>query len=328
VTGISSFGAFVDLGGADGLIHISELSWSTVSSPDEIVRMGDEVDVFVLRVNAENKKIALSLKRLQPEPWETITDRYQPGDLIDATVTKLTDFGAFARVEASVEGLIHISELTHRIINHPKEVVREGDAVKVKILRIEPERRRLGLSLKQAEDEEMGALEIPPEYSIPATVDASAPIEIDLPAEPMDNEEEVPEPEAAVDVPVEAVEEPESSGESADEEVAEPEPEDDLPAEADEGPEPADDVPAESDEGSTEEEEAEQESAEDVPPEEDEEPESSEDVAEEPGPSEEDVASPTPDDEADTGAPDSDDPGTATDPAPEAETDTESDKDS
>ena len=154
VTGISSFGAFVDLGGADGLIHISELSWDTVSSPDQVLRVGDEIDVYVLRVDAVNKKIALSLKRLQQEPWETINERFQVGDVVDATVTKLTDFGAFARVEGSVEGLIHISELASRMIRHPKEVITEGDAVKLKILRIEPERRRLGLSLRQAEEEE------------------------------------------------------------------------------------------------------------------------------------------------------------------------------
>jgi len=154
VTGISNFGAFVDLGGADGLIHISELSWSNVSSPEDIVKVGQEVDVYVLRVDSEHKKIALSLKRLQPEPWETIDERYHVGDIVDATVTKLTEFGAFARVEDAVEGLIHISELTTRMINHPREVVREGDAVKLMILRIEPERRRLGLSLKQAEEQE------------------------------------------------------------------------------------------------------------------------------------------------------------------------------
>ncbi len=154
VTGISPFGAFVDLGGADGLVHISELSWNTVRSPNEVVKVGDEVDVYVLRIDTENRKIALSLKRLQPEPWETIHERYQPGDIVDATVTKLTDFGAFARVEGSVEGLIHISEMASRVINHPREVVGEGDEVRLKILRIEPERRRLGLSLRQAEEEE------------------------------------------------------------------------------------------------------------------------------------------------------------------------------
>ena len=153
VTGISSFGAFVDLGGADGLIHISELSWSLVNSPDEVVKVGDELDVFVLRVDAENKKIALSLRRLQPEPWETIHERHAVGDIVQATITKLTNFGAFARVEDSVEGLVHISELSTRMITHPREVVREGEEVKVKILRIEPDRRRLGLSLKQAVEE-------------------------------------------------------------------------------------------------------------------------------------------------------------------------------
>jgi len=153
VTGISSFGAFVDLGGADGLIHISELSWSLVNSPDEVVKVGDELDVFVLRVDAENKKIALSLRRLQPEPWETIHERHAVGDVVQATITKLTNFGAFARVEDSVEGLVHISELSTRMITHPREVVREGEEVQVKILRIEPDRRRLGLSLKQAVEE-------------------------------------------------------------------------------------------------------------------------------------------------------------------------------
>ena len=153
VTGISSFGAFVDIGGADGLIHISELSWSMVNSPEEVVSVGQKVDVFVLRVDAENMKIALSLRRLQPEPWETIHERHNIGDVVNATVTKLTNFGAFARVEDSIEGLIHISELSARMINHPREVVREGEQVEVKILRIEPERRRLGLSLKQASEE-------------------------------------------------------------------------------------------------------------------------------------------------------------------------------
>jgi small subunit ribosomal protein S1 len=153
VTGISSFGAFVDLGGADGLVHISELSWKPINTPDEIVSVGQEVDVYVLKVDAENRKIALSLRRLQPEPWETINERHNTGDIVNATVTKLTNFGAFARVEDSIEGLIHISELSARMINHPREVVREGDQVQVKILRIEPERRRLGLSLKQASEE-------------------------------------------------------------------------------------------------------------------------------------------------------------------------------
>ena len=154
VSGISSFGAFVDLGGADGLVHISELSWTPVRSPDDVVKVGQEVDVQVLSVDPVNNRIALSIKRLQPEPWETIHEHIHVGDIVDATVTKLADFGAFARVEGSVEGLIHISELAPRMIQHPREVVREGDEVRLKVLRVEPDRRRLGLSLVQAEQEE------------------------------------------------------------------------------------------------------------------------------------------------------------------------------
>ncbi len=152
VTGISSFGAFVDLGGADGLVHISEMSWGPVGRPEDVVSIGDQLDVFVLRVDIENKKIALSLRRLEPEPWETIHERLHVDDIVDAQITKLTNFGAFARVEGNIEGLIHISELSDRVIGHPREVVQEGEDVKLKVLRIEPERRRLGLSLKQTMD--------------------------------------------------------------------------------------------------------------------------------------------------------------------------------
>lgn len=152
VTGISSFGAFVDLGGADGLVHISEMSWGPVARPEDVVSIGDQLDVFVLRVDVENKKIALSLRRLEPEPWETIHERLHVDDIVDAQITKLTNFGAFARVEGNIEGLIHISELSDRVIGHPREVVQEGEDVKLKVLRIEPERRRLGLSLKQTMD--------------------------------------------------------------------------------------------------------------------------------------------------------------------------------
>ena len=156
VTGISNFGAFVDLGGADGLIHISELSWGMVNSPEEIVNVGQELDVYVLRVDRDTMKIALSLRRMQPEPWDTFYDRYQVGDVVSATVTKLADFGAFARLEDSIEGLIHVTELTNAVVTHPREVVSEGDAIKVKILRIEMERKRLGLSLKQADETDSG----------------------------------------------------------------------------------------------------------------------------------------------------------------------------
>jgi len=152
VAGISNFGAFVDLGGADGLIHISELSWEPVKSPDEIVTVGEEIDVFVLRVDRENLKIALSLRRLQPEPWDDIETKFSVGQTVTGTVTKLANFGAFARIDRGIEGLIHISELAHQVIKHPRDVVNEGDELELKIIRIEPERRRLGLSLKQTLD--------------------------------------------------------------------------------------------------------------------------------------------------------------------------------
>ena len=152
VAGISNFGAFVDLGGADGLIHISELSWEPVKSPDEVVTVGAEIDVFVLRVDRENLKIALSLRRLQPEPWDEIETKFSVGQTVTGTVTKLANFGAFARIDRGIEGLIHISELAHQVIKHPRDVVNEGDELQLKIIRIEPERRRLGLSLKQTLD--------------------------------------------------------------------------------------------------------------------------------------------------------------------------------
>lgn len=151
VSGVTSFGVFVDLGGADGLIHISELSWDTVRSPEDIVKVGDVVDAYVIKVDREARRIALSLKRTQREPWADIGARLQVGQVVPATITKLAAFGAFARVEGAVEGLIHISELSDRVIGHPKEVVQEGDNVNVKIVKMEPERRRIGLSLKQGE---------------------------------------------------------------------------------------------------------------------------------------------------------------------------------
>ena len=153
VSGVSAFGAFVDLGGADGLIHISEMSWDQVQSPSDLVTIGAEIEVYVLKVDQESRKIALSLRRLSPEPWQTAAENYSLGQIVEAVVTRLADFGAFARIQGNIEGLIHISELAHHVIRHPKEVVSEGDTVSLKIINIEPERRRLGLSLKQVEGE-------------------------------------------------------------------------------------------------------------------------------------------------------------------------------
>ncbi|MEX2430443.1 MAG: S1 RNA-binding domain-containing protein [Dehalococcoidia bacterium] len=152
VTGVSNFGAFVDIGGADGLIHISELSWTPVTSVEDVVQVGQELDVSILRVDRDNRRIALSLRRLQPTPWDQAASRFAVGQLVTGTITKLADFGAFAKVEDVVEGLIHVSELTERHIRHPKEVVQVGDTMELRIVSMDPERHRLGLSLKQVED--------------------------------------------------------------------------------------------------------------------------------------------------------------------------------
>jgi small subunit ribosomal protein S1 len=154
VTSIADFGVFVDLGGVDGLIHVSELSWTKIGHPGDAVKVGDTVEVKVLGIDREKNRIGLSLKRLQPEPWTTIEERYHIGQLVSATITKLASFGAFARVDEGIEGLIHVSELSDRRINHPKEVVKEGDVLQLRVIKIDPERRRLGLSLKRVEDEE------------------------------------------------------------------------------------------------------------------------------------------------------------------------------
>lgn len=153
VSSLCDFGAFVDLGGADGLVHISEISWAPVGHAREVVQVGDEVQVVVLAVDREKKKISLSLKRAQPEPWATVPERYHVGQIVQARVKKLAAFGAFVEIEPGVEGLIHISELSDQRIAHPKSVVHEGEPLAAKILRIEPERHRLGLSLRQAQEE-------------------------------------------------------------------------------------------------------------------------------------------------------------------------------
>jgi len=153
VSSVADFGAFVDLGGADGLVHLTELSWSAVAHPSHVVHVGEEVEVLVLGVDREKKKIALSLKRTRRQPWDSISEHYAIGQIVPARITKLATFGAFAELEPGIEGLIHISELSDERIQNPKNVVREGEQVTVKILRIELERRRLGLSLKQAQAE-------------------------------------------------------------------------------------------------------------------------------------------------------------------------------
>jgi len=162
ISSLAPFGAFVDLGGADGLIHLTELSWHRVQDPTEVVSIGDKVDVKVISVDSERRRIGLSLRQLQPEPWTVIHENYAIGQLVKGTITRLTSFGAFARIDDTIEGLIHISELADHRINHPKEVVKEGQHVTLRIIKIEPEKRRMGLSLKRVAEEEYAVVEWAP----------------------------------------------------------------------------------------------------------------------------------------------------------------------
>lgn len=152
VSSVCDFGAFVDIGGADGLVHLSEISWSRVKHPSEVLKVGDKVDVAILSIDHDRKRIALSIKRTQSEPWTRAGERYQLGQIVEGTVTQLASFGAFARIEDGIEGLIHISEMGDERIQHPKEIVAEGDQVQARIIRIDPARKRMGLSLRLNRD--------------------------------------------------------------------------------------------------------------------------------------------------------------------------------
>ncbi|PTM58660.1 30S ribosomal protein S1 [Desmospora activa] len=151
---LTDFGAFVDIGGVDGLVHVSELAWNRVEHPAEVLSEGDQVKVKVLKVDAENERISLSIKETQPGPWERVSEAIQTGDVVTGTVKRLVSFGAFVEVYEGVEGLVHISQISRRHISTPSEVLEEGQEVKVKILDMQPEQKRISLSIKEAEQEE------------------------------------------------------------------------------------------------------------------------------------------------------------------------------
>ena len=153
ISSITDFGVFVDLGGADGLAHLTELTWERGKKAKDLFKVGDEVKAYVLRVDREARKISLSLKRAHPEEWDSAVDRFVIGQVLIGRVTKLMPFGAFVRLDGPIEGLIHISEITNRRIQHPREVLEEGNVVPVKLVRIEKDRHRLGLSLRQARND-------------------------------------------------------------------------------------------------------------------------------------------------------------------------------
>jgi small subunit ribosomal protein S1 len=240
ISNIVDFGAFVDLEGIDGLIHISELSWSHVNHPSEVVSIGDTVRVKVLDIDRDRQRISLGLKQTQEDPWQRVLNDYKIDDVVEGKVTKIVAFGAFVQILPGVEGLVHISELAQHHVESPAEVVRPGDELKVKILEVDDSRRRLSLSVKRVEGQELPLLE-PEEGAVSATdeeaPEAEAPAdapEAEAPADAPEAEapEEAPEAEAT-EAPESEVETPEAPPEEAPpEEAPEEETPDEIPEEA------------------------------------------------------------------------------------------------
>jgi len=151
VTSLANFGAFININGADGLVHLSELSWDHIDHPREVLEVGQEVKVKVINVDKEKKRIGLSVRALQNDPWRSRVEKYSVGQLVEGVITRLTKFGAFARLEGDIEGLIHISEIAEHRIEHPKEVLKEGEVKSLRVIRIDPDQHRIGLSLRKVD---------------------------------------------------------------------------------------------------------------------------------------------------------------------------------
>ena len=208
VTSLADFGAFVNINGADGLVHLSEISWDRVQHPSEVLEVGQEVKVKIISIDREKKRIGLSIRALADDPWQKKVEKFKVGQLVEGVITRLTKFGAFARLEGDLEGLIHISEISETRIEHPKEKLHEGDVVTLRIIRIDPEQRRIGLSLRKVDsgaykdldlkqiDLEGVNLELVEEPSkeepVQAELAPEAPPEEELPGEEQPPEEEEP----------------------------------------------------------------------------------------------------------------------------------------
>src|SRR3954464_9920326 len=208
ISNIVDFGAFVDLDGIDGLIHISELSWSHVNHPSEVVSIGDTVRIKVLDIDRDRQRISLGLKQTQEDPWQRVVSTHRQGDVLEGTVTKVVAFGAFVQILPGVEGLVHISELAQHHVESPAEVVRPGDELKVKILEVDDSRRRLSLSVKRVEGQELPTREVTDDVIIE---DAEAPEDLAPPAEAEAAPEAEAGPEAEADAPA-----PETEAEAPD----------------------------------------------------------------------------------------------------------------
>ncbi|MCC6147349.1 MAG: S1 RNA-binding domain-containing protein [Anaerolineaceae bacterium] len=151
VTSLADFGAFVNIHGADGLVHLSEISWDRIQHPSEVLKVNEEVKVKIISIDREKKRIGLSIRQLLDDPWHKRAETYQIGQLVEGTITRLTKFGAFARLEEDMEGLIHISEISEKRIEHPKEVLQEGNVITLRIIKIDPDNHRIGLSLRRVD---------------------------------------------------------------------------------------------------------------------------------------------------------------------------------
>jgi small subunit ribosomal protein S1 len=235
VTSLADFGAFVNIDGADGLVHLSEISWDRIQHPNEVLKVGQEVQVKVISIDRERKRIGLSIRQLQPDPWTKKVEHLKESMLIEGTITHLTKFGAFARIGEDLEGLIHVSELSEQRIAHPKEVVHEGDVVTLRIIKIDPERHRIGLSLRKVDSpayadldwkmalaEEVGkaqaeeAPEIPEAPLAPETPEA--PLASETPEAPLASETpETPEAPLTPETPQASVDASESIQEQGEE---------------------------------------------------------------------------------------------------------------
>src|SRR4051794_47401 len=202
ISNIVDFGAFVDLDGIDGLIHISELSWSHVNHPSEVVSIGDTVRIKVLDIDRDRQRISLGLKQTQEDPWQRVIDNHKPGDVVEGKVTKVVTFGAFVEILPGVEGLVHISELAQHHVENPREVVSQGDTVPVLILEVDAERRRLSLSLKRVDPERRAENEAPIEGTphLDLSEDVFADSAAAPPAPPLPSEEDAaPRDEVSAD---------------------------------------------------------------------------------------------------------------------------------
>lgn len=242
VTSIANFGAFININGADGLVHLSEISWDHIEHPREALEVGQEIDVKVINIDQEKKRIGLSIRALQDDPWMERLEKYSVGELVEGVITRLTKFGAFARLEGDIEGLIHISEISENRIEHPREVLKEGDVKSLRIIRIEPDQHRIGLSLRKVDsaafadkDFKMMTAELD---SIDQTEEAEEPASVsDDPFAPPTETPAEPEASVAEEPVAESSEEP-SETVASEEEASQEEPAQSAPAE-EESPEPA-----------------------------------------------------------------------------------------